>query len=144
LITVLVLVAVLVLCGGGGIAAFLVLKDAGGEGQPSAVQAAEKFLTAVYVDKDAAAASKYVCSSARDERKLNDKIDELRRYEDKFDRDPRFAWEQPKVDSTGKDTAKLSVTVKFSTNDDRGAEQKLAITAVDDDGWFVCDVQSVG
>jgi hypothetical protein len=143
LIAVLALVSVLVLCGGGGITAFLLLRDSGGEGQANPTAAAVSFLNAVYKDKDAAKAGRYVCSSARDEDKINNKVNEVRQYEQKFNRDPKFTWDEPTVESTGKETAKLSVTIRFSTNDDRVAEQKLSITAVKDDGWFVCDVQTV-
>jgi hypothetical protein len=138
----LVLVGVLVLCGGGAVTAFLLLRNSGGEGQPDPTAATVNFLTAVYKDKDAAKAGRYVCAAARDEDKINNKINEVKQYEQKFNKDPKFTWDEPKVESTTKETAKLSVTVRFSTNDDRVAEQKLAITAVKDNGWFVCDIQT--
>jgi flagellar basal body-associated protein FliL len=144
LIVVLVLAGVLLLCGGGGLTAFLLLRNSGGEGQPSPSAATVSFLTAVYKDKDATKASRYVCGAARDAGKIENKVNEVRRYVQRFDRDPKFTWDEPKVESGGKKTAKLSVTVKFSTNDDRVAEEKLSITAINDSGWFVCDVQTVG
>jgi hypothetical protein len=143
LLLVLILIGVLLLLGVGGLTTFLVLRNAGGDAQASPAAATTSFLTAVYKDKDAAKANRYVCAAARDTDQLTRKIDEIRRYEQKFNRDPTFTWDEPKIESSGKGQAKLAVTVRFATNDDRVAEEKLRITAVDDGGWFVCDVQTV-
>jgi hypothetical protein len=32
--------------------------------------------------------------------------------------------------------------VRFATSDDRAAQEKLTITAVNDDGWLVCEVKT--
>jgi hypothetical protein len=138
-----VLGAVLIACAAGGVGAFLLLRNAGGEGQPTPSAAAANFLTAVYKEKDAERASRFVCSAVRDTKVITNKIDELRRYEEKFNRDPQFTWDEPTVETASKKNAKLSVTIRFSTSDDRVAEQKLTITAVKDSGWYVCDVQTV-
>jgi hypothetical protein len=134
---------VLVVLIGGGTTAFLLLRGPGGEGQPNPTAAATNFLTAVYKDKDATKAAKYVCRSARDQDQLNRKVDEVKGYAQKFNRDPQFAWDEPKVESAGNERATLAVTVRFSTSDDRAAEQKLSIITVKDDGWFVCEVKTV-
>jgi hypothetical protein len=84
-----------------------------------------------------------VCSAARDSKEIAKKIDEVRKYEEKFNRDPQFTWDEPTLDASTKNNAKLSVTIHFGTSDDRVAEQKLNITAIKDSGWYVCDVQTV-
>jgi hypothetical protein len=139
----LVIALVLVLVGGGAITAFLLLSGGGGDGQANPTAAATSFLTAVYKDKDAAKAGKYVCSAARDADQITKKVNEVKAYAQKFDRDPQFNWDEPKVESSDKEKATLAVTVRFTTNDDRVAEEKLSITAVNDGGWYVCDVKTV-
>jgi hypothetical protein len=143
LIVGIVLAVVLVACGGGGIGAYLVLRNAGGDGQPSPSAATVNFLTAVLKEKNVDKASKYVCSAARDPKLITKKIDELRQYEQKFNRDPRFSWDEPKVENATDESAKVSVTIRFNTSDDRTAEQRLTITAVKNSGWYVCDIQTV-
>jgi flagellar basal body-associated protein FliL len=134
---------VVVVIAGGGITAFLLFGRSGGDGQADPTAAATNFLTAVYKDKDAAKAGKYVCASARDEGEITKKVKEVKDYAQKFNSDPQFSWDQPKVETSTKERATLSVTVKFATSDDRTAEQKLSIVAVNDDGWLVCEVKSV-
>ncbi len=36
----------------------------------------------------------------------------------------------------------VNVTVRFTTSDDRAAEQKLIITTVKNDGWLVCEIKT--
>jgi hypothetical protein len=139
----LIAAVILVVIAGGGITAFLLLRNSGGEGQATPTAAAANFLTAVYKDKDATKAGKYVCASARDKGNITKKVDEVKAYAQKFNRDPQFTWDEPKVDNQSKESATLSATVRFVTSDDRTAEQKLSITAVKDDGWLVCEVKSV-
>jgi len=139
----LIIAIVAVVLVGGATTAILLARGGGGEGQPSPTAAATNFLTAVYKDRDATKAAKYVCSSARDEEQLSRKVNEVKSYAQKFNRDPQFAWDEPKVENSGKDRATLAVTVRFTTSDDRAAEEKLSILAVKDGGWYVCEVKTV-
>jgi hypothetical protein len=139
----LIIAIVAVVLVGGATTAILLARGGGGEGQPSPTAAATNFLTAVYKDKDATKAAKYVCSSARDEEQLTRKVNEVKSYAQKFNREPQFAWDEPKVENSGKDRATLAVTVRFTTSDDRAAEEKLSILAVKDGGWYVCEVKTV-
>jgi hypothetical protein len=134
---------VVVVLVGGATTAILLLRGPGGDGQPNPTAAATNFLTAVYKDKDATKAAKYVCPSARDQEQITRKVNEVKSYAQKFNRDPQFGWDEPKVESSGKERATLGVTVRFTTSDDRAAEQKLNILAVKDGGWFVCEVKVV-
>jgi hypothetical protein len=138
----LIAAVVLVVIAGGGITAFLIFGRSGGEGQANPTAAATNFLTAVYKDKDATKAARYVCSSARDKGDITKKVDEVKAYAAKFNRDPQFTWDEPKVENSGKETATVAVTVRFSTSDDRAAEQKLTITTVKNDGWLVCEIKA--
>jgi hypothetical protein len=143
LIASLVLVAIVVLCGGGGTIAFYALRSSGGQGQATPLAATSNFLNAVYKEKNATKAGRYVCAAARSEKSIDRKVDEVADYERRYAKAPRFTWDEPTVESTGKKAATLSVTIRFATDDDRAAFQRLEITAVDDNGWYVCDVRSV-
>ena len=125
------------------ITAFLIFGRSGGDGQANPTAAATSFLTAVYKAKDATKAARYVCSSARDKGDIEKKVGEVKAYATKFNRDPQFTWDEPKVENPGKDTATVNVTVRFTTSDDRAAEQKLSITTVKNDGWLVCEIKTV-
>jgi len=138
----LIIAIVAVVLVGGATTAILLARGGGGEGQPSPTAAATNFLTAVYKDKDATKAARYVCSSARDKGDITKKVDEVKAYAAKFNRDPQFTWDEPKVENSGKETATVAVTVRFSTSDDRAAEQKLSITTVKNDGWLVCEIKA--
>jgi flagellar basal body-associated protein FliL len=139
LITSIVLGVVLLLCGGGGTTAFFLLKSAGGSGGPTPAAAVDGFLTAVFREHDVDKANKFVCSASRDKAALGKKIDELRSYEQKYKR-PQYSWATPTVDSRRGATAILTVPVKITTADDRIAEKKLRFVAIDDSGWWVCEV----
>ncbi|SCL21146.1 hypothetical protein GA0070616_2218 [Micromonospora nigra] len=140
LIAALALAVVLVLCAGGGVVAFLTLRDAGaGEGAQEPAVAVDQFLTAVYTDRDAGAAAKLVCSSARDEDRIAAKIAEVEKYAQTH-RNPRFRWSSPKVDNQTGDRATVSTTVTVTTADEKVADQNLRFTVVQTTGWWVCEV----
>jgi hypothetical protein len=141
LITMIVLAVALVLCGGGGATAWYLLQGADGNGQTSPVDAVNLFLTAVYKDKNVEAANKYVCSSARNKQDLENRIKEIKDYDDRY-KSPTYTWPTPTVDEQKDQTARLSVPVKVTTSDDRVAEIKLNIVAVNDNGWWVCEITS--
>jgi flagellar basal body-associated protein FliL len=142
LITSIVLAVVVLLCGGGGTAAYFLVKSVEGRGQATPEQAVDGFLTAVFKDKDVDKATTYVCSAARDKSSLTRKINELKSYQQKY-KSADFSWPSPTVDKQTKNSATLTVPVKFSTNDDRVAEKKLRFTAVNESGWWVCEVRDV-
>ncbi|MFY1634711.1 hypothetical protein ACN27F_15770 [Solwaraspora sp. WMMB335] len=140
LITSLVLGVVLLLCGGGGISAFLVinnLETGTGAGEP--VTAVDEFLQAIYTNRDVAAAADLVCREARDETALIEKVEEIEGYSSTY-RNPEFEWNVPTVDEQDDERAVVSVTVRMVTEDERSAEQDLTFVVVRKSGWFVCDV----
>jgi hypothetical protein len=140
LITSLVLAVVLVLCGGGGLAAFFLLRGApGGEGASEPVAAVDGFLRAVYTDRDANKAASLVCREARDSAKIRKKVDEVRNYSRSYD-NPRFKWDVPKVDDQNADRAVVSVKLTMITGDDKTSDQQLRFTVVQKTGWWVCEV----
>jgi len=139
MITMIVLAVALVLCGGGSATAWYLLQGADGKGQATPVEAVNLFLTAVYKEKNVEAANKYVCSSARNKQDLSNRIKEIREYDDRY-KSPTYTWPTPNIDEQKEQTASLSVPVKVTTSDDRVAEIKLKIIAVNDDGWWVCEI----
>ncbi|MEV0714135.1 hypothetical protein [Asanoa sp. NPDC050611] len=139
-IVLLIVLAAVVLCGGGGLAAFLVTRDTEtGEGAAEPVAAVESFLDAIYVDQNAGAAAALVCRDARDQRTIQDKVDEVQRYARTYP-NPRYRWDPPKVEQQDADKAVVSTRLTVLTADDRSAEQQLRFTLVHQTGWWVCDV----
>jgi hypothetical protein len=143
LITSIVLGVVLVLCGGGGTTAYFLITRLGNSGRASPTAAVDGFLTAIFRDHDLEEANKFVCSESRDKAALSHKIDELRSYEQKY-KSPRYSWTTPAVQSNRGSTATLIVPVKITTADDRIAEKRLRFVAVNESGWWVCEVADGG
>jgi len=141
MITLIVLGLAVLLCGGGGVAAWLLLGEADGQGQTEPAKAVDGFLTAVYTDQDVDAASKYVCAAARNRDDLTRKINEIKQYADQYD-DPKFTWSTPTVSDQGSERAIVDVKLKVTTQDEKVAEQSLKFTVIQSTGWFVCEVQS--
>ncbi|WP_432984698.1 Rv0361 family membrane protein [Dactylosporangium sp. CA-233914] len=138
-ITLIVLAVVVVLCGGGGAAAYFVVQNNQGTGAPTAVEAVNSFLTAVYKNKSADDALKYVCSSSRNKDKLAARVDEIRKYDSGLS-SPTYTWPTPAVEKQSKDEATLAVSVKVITSDEKVAESKYKYIATHSKGWWVCEV----
>jgi len=140
LITAIVLAGVLVLCGGGGLAGYLVLRDVDtGEGAAEPVAAVESFLDAVYVKQNATAAATLICGEARDLGALQDKVDEVQRYARTYP-NPRYKWDPPKVEQQDAEKALVSTRLTVLTADDRSTAEQLRFTVVHKTGWWVCDI----
>jgi hypothetical protein len=135
-----VLGLVVLLCGGGGLAAFLLLRDVDTtEGAPEPVVAVERFMEAVYKEKNASQAAATVCQDARKADAIDRKVEEVKNYAKAY-RNPQFDWGTPKVDEQDAEHAIVSVDLRMTTDDDRSAEQQLRFTVVQQTGWWVCEV----
>jgi hypothetical protein len=135
-----VLGLVVLLCGGGGVAAFLLLRNVDTvEGAPEPVVAVERFLEAVYTEQNAGLAESTVCRDARDSQAIEDKVEEVKNYAKTY-RNPTFEWETPKVSEQDEERAIVAVDLTMTTADDRRAEQQLTFTVVQETGWWVCEV----
>lgn len=140
LIATIALAVVLVLCLGGGLTAFLTLRNVEtGEGAKEPAVAVDQFLTAVYKERDATKAASLVCASARDDDKIAAKVAEVEKYASTY-QNPRFRWTTPKVDNRTGDRATVSTTVTMTTADEKVADQDLRFTVVQKTGWWVCEV----
>ncbi|GIM95049.1 Rv0361 family membrane protein [Paractinoplanes toevensis] len=135
----LALAATLLLCSGGAVSAYFLLRDADNPGSPDPATAVNRFLTAVYTQQDAAAADELVCREARDKTKLADRVAEIKSYSDGYT-DPVYRWEEPSVSSSGEDRALVSVQLTLSTADEKTAKQDLEFTVIRKTGWLVCEV----
>jgi hypothetical protein len=143
LLTSIVLGVVLLLCGGGGTTAYFLLKNVTGDGAATPAAAVDGFLTAVFREHDVEKANRFVCPASRNKAALDKKIEELRSYERKY-KSPRYSWPTPSVQSRKDRTATLTVPVKITTADERVAEKQLKFVAVDESGWWVCEVGVTG
>ncbi|MGK5743277.1 Rv0361 family membrane protein [Micromonospora sp. URMC 103] len=140
LIAAIALVVVLVLCVGGGVIAFLTLRNVEtGEGAKEPAVAVDEFLTAVYKERDAAKAATLVCASARDDDKIAAKVAEVQKYASTY-QNPRFRWTTPKVENQTGDRATVTTKVTMTTTDEKVADQDLRVTVVRKTGWWVCEV----
>ena len=134
------LAVVLLLCAGGGVAAFLALRNTeSGEGATEPSVAVDEFLTAIYEERDAAKAAKLVCTASRDHDKIRAKVAEVEKYTSTY-QNPRFRWDTPKVDNETGDRATVTTTVTVTTTDEKIADQKLRFTVIRKTGWWVCEV----
>jgi hypothetical protein len=139
MITLIVLALVVVLLGGGGTAVYFALKGAAGKGQASPVEAVNEFLKAVYKDRSAEAASKFVCPTARDKNALGKRIDAIRQYDATL-KSPTYTWQTPTVQKQSDSLATVLAEVKVTTSDDREAKAKLSFVTTKDNGWWVCEI----
>ncbi|MFC8300624.1 hypothetical protein [Micromonospora orduensis] len=140
LIAAIALVVIMVLCVGGGVVAFLTLRNAeSGEGAKEPAVAVDEFLTAIYKDRDAAKAASHVCAASRDDKKIAAKVAEVQKYASEY-QNPRFRWTTPKVDNKTGDRATVSTRVTMTTADEKVADQDLRFTVVQKTGWWVCEV----
>ncbi|GAA0479997.1 hypothetical protein Ade02nite_38800 [Paractinoplanes deccanensis] len=133
------LAGTLLLCGGGAVSAYFLLRNADNPGSPDAATAVDRFLTAVYTEQDAAAADDLVCREARDKQKIADRVDDIKAYADGY-QDPVFRWAEPAVAGDEEDRATVSVQVTMSTADEKTASQDLRFTVIRKTGWLVCEV----
>jgi flagellar basal body-associated protein FliL len=130
----------LLLCGGGALSAFLLLRNAeNGKGAPDPATAVTRFLTAVYTEQDAKAANELVCREARDDKKITAKVDEVKRYAEEYS-GPSFRWDEPTVASENDKRALVAVALTLTTTDEKSAQQDLTFTVVKKTGWWVCEV----
>lgn len=140
LIASIVLTVAVLLCGGGGTAAFLTLRNAEeGQGAKEPAVAVDGFLTAVYKDRDVRKAATFVCSAARDDKKITAKVAEVKKYATQY-QNPRFRWSSPKVDNRTGDRATVTTRLTMTTADEKVADQDLRFTVVQKKGWWVCEV----
>ena len=132
--------AVALLLGIGGVGAWLLLRGAESrDGAPEPTTAVSDFLQAVYIDQDAEAAADLVCAEARDSDAITGKVEEIQGYEDSYD-NPRFEWTEPRVDEQDDERAIVSVDLRVTTADEKTAGQKMTFTVVQKTGWWVCEV----
>ncbi|SCF23557.1 hypothetical protein GA0070561_4543 [Micromonospora saelicesensis] len=140
LIAAIALIVIMVLCVGGGVVAFLTLRDAEtGEGAKEPAVAVDEFLTAVYKDRDATKAAGRVCAASRDDDKIAAKVAEVEKYASTY-QNPRFRWTTPKVDNQTGERATVSTRLTMTTADEKVADQELRFTVVQKTGWWVCEV----
>lgn len=135
----LALTATLLLCGGGAVSAYFLLRDADNPGSPDPASAVNRFLTAVYSQQDATSAEQFVCRESRDQTKLTDRVDQIKTYAGGYT-DPVFRWGDPAVSDETKDRASVAVELTMSTSDEKTAKQDLRFTVIHKTGWLVCEV----
>ncbi|MBF9129450.1 hypothetical protein I0C86_10785 [Plantactinospora sp. S1510] len=134
------LATTLLLCVGGGVSAYLLLRNADrGEGAAGPGAAVDAFLKAVYTDRDPGRAADLTCPQARDDDKIAAKVEEVADQMRTHDT-PRFRWTEPRIDEQDTERALVSTTLTMTTGDERTVDQRLGFIVVEENGWWVCDV----
>ncbi len=131
--------ATLLLCGGGAVSAYLLVRDSETGGAPDPATAVNRFLTAVYTQQDPTAARDLVCGKSRDESKLATRVQQISAYAHAHD-GAVFRWDEPVLARGNEEKAELTVRVVMSTADERTAAQSLEVTVIRKTGWLVCEV----
>ncbi|MFC3534518.1 hypothetical protein ACFOPG_02290 [Couchioplanes caeruleus subsp. azureus] len=136
----LALVVTLLLFGGGALSALMMLRNAdSGKGSPDPATAVDRFLAAVYTEQDAASAGEHVCREARDEDKLQQRVDQIKGYANEYQA-PTYRWTEPAVSGQDDEKATVAVQLTMTTDDEKSAQQQLTFTVVRKTGWLVCDI----
>lgn len=141
LIVSIVLVVVILLCGGVATTAYVVTNRQTGTGQSTPSVAATGFLTAVYLHQDAAAAAKFVCKAANDSNAIRKRVDDLTAATKKLS-GPTYTWDTLDVSGQTKSVATVTTKLHLSTSDEKTSSQAISIITVQDHGWWVCDVKT--
>jgi flagellar basal body-associated protein FliL len=143
LIVSLVLVVILILCGGVATTAYVVSTRQNGTGQASPADAANAFLTAIYLHQSATDAEKYVCQQADDATAISKQVDDIKAQMDKL-QNPTYAWDDLAVTKQTKTEATVTTRLRIDTVDEKSASQQISLITVNDHGWWVCDVSTGG
>jgi hypothetical protein len=134
-----VLTVVLLMCAGGGVAAYFLVQNSQPIGQATPNKATLGFLNAIYADHDAAAATGFICPAARDSAKINKVITDLTAFEQQYDT-PVVIWDTPVI-STEKVTGTAHISLTLKTEDERVTTKKIVLDLLNSRGWWVCDVR---
>jgi hypothetical protein len=137
------LAAVFALCVSGSVSAFIWVRNTAAQptGADSPDKAAADFLMAYYRAQDPVRAKKAVCADARDDKKIADQIDEIRRFAGNYGK-PSFTWSTPQVARITADKATVSLDLIMTTDDLKASKQQLTLDAVKDKGWWICGVHA--
>ncbi len=135
----LVLGVLLVLCAGGGTAAYALVVHLEGRGTRTPVGAVDGFLRAVFVQRDEAAARRYLCAEA-DPSSVRTKIDQIRQDESRYG-PITYTWTSKEK---SKHTTKVVFAVDLTEQGGRSQTQHMEVTTVASGGWRVCGVRRVG
>jgi hypothetical protein len=135
----LALTVIVLLCAGGGLSAFLILRNTDTGGAPDPASAVEDFMTAVYTRQDATAAEDLVCREARDPEALAERVREIKGYETDYE-GPTFQWTEPEVSGQTEDRATVTTKLTLSTTDEKSSEQTLTFVTVRKTNWLVCEI----
>jgi hypothetical protein len=137
-----VLALAVVLCGGGGTTAFIVVQDRQARGGDEPRDAIEGFLEQVFTHHSAAGAAQYVCPRSRDPEHLNELVSRVAEFQGRYN-EPRTRWAYPTVERDGR-TAEVTVTLTLTTADEQVSNRDVRLMLVEIRGWWVCDAEPVG
>jgi hypothetical protein len=136
----LVLIAVVLLLLGGGVAGAWLLIGPGVRGTATPEGAIDGFLEGIYETHDARAAARHVCERARDDDELDQIVFQVKQHEQAYTA-ARTTWSYPPVQSNGRQ-ATAEVTLIMTTANEQVSSRVVTLLLVNDRGWWVCDVRT--
>jgi hypothetical protein len=137
LLAALALLVVVVACVGGGFGARYLMATELPQGDAAPVDAAQHFLTAVFVDHSATEAANFVCLEARDPGDL----DQLVREAESVGQGGRTTWPTPDITQNGPQ-ATADATLTFDSDTTSPIVHKIQLQLVRSRGWWVCGVSN--
>jgi hypothetical protein len=132
------LIVAVTLCLGGGTGAFFLLNATEDRGESEPTGAITGFLNAVLHDHDADGATRYVCVAARQSNDVQQLVEAVEDLQDKYPRGIA-SWAVPDV-AVNRHHAAANVNVTFDRDGEQVGAEKLRLSLVDQQGWWVCDV----
>jgi hypothetical protein len=136
LAVVLILVAVVLACGGLGTTGyFLVARIPPGAPQPT--DAVSRLLDAVFTKHDETTADRYVCDGARD----GQTVTRLAQRAGQSNT-TQVTWTDPKQDTRNGDSATVSTQLTLPTDTGGTSRQRWRFTVADEGGWRVCGLKT--
>jgi hypothetical protein len=135
LAVVLILVGVVLLCGGLGATGYLLVARIPA-GAPQPTSAVSRLLDAVFDKADETTADRYVCDGARD----GQTAQRLRQRAHLTNTDTtKITWTDPTQDSRNGDSATVSTSLTLpGSGTADSSQQKWQFSVVDEGGWRVC------
>ncbi|HEX5740355.1 MAG TPA: hypothetical protein VFY17_02235, partial [Pilimelia sp.] len=128
------------LCGGGALTYWLVTRETVGEGAADPMAATERFLRAVYQERNAATAADVTCPQVEDRTAVASRVTEVTEALGRYD-GAAVSWSAPQLAAGATaERADLTVALTLTTADEREARQNLRVTTVRDGAWYVCEV----
>jgi hypothetical protein len=132
-------VAIVILLGSAGVIWFRWFDKPPSSGASRPEITVDRFLGAVFQQRNAQAAERLTCPSAQDGSALRRRVNQLREFDLRY-QSPSYSWPSPTVESQHRGRAVVFAQVRMMTADDRISWQRLRFITIRSSGWLVCEI----